>query len=112
MLTSSLPILIWIESLTKQSMDHCVTTLVEKYQLSEEDLEQACIKSFRSTPGLVLILFSPQNIDRLVKPGNRIVPHRVLFSSRAGSLGTGVSSNYPGKLVLHRYFCKSPPGHV
>ena len=39
----------WIESLTKQSMDHCVTTLVEKYQLSEEDLEQAFDRHYSIT---------------------------------------------------------------
>jgi HAD superfamily hydrolase (TIGR01509 family) len=39
----------WIESLTKKSMDHCVTTLIEKYQLSEEDLEQAFDKHYSST---------------------------------------------------------------
>ena len=33
---------------------------------SERDIEDACAGSFRSAPGIVLAMFSPQNIDRLV----------------------------------------------
>ena len=33
---------------------------------SEQDLEHACVETFRGTPGIVLAMLSPQNIDRLV----------------------------------------------
>ena len=33
---------------------------------SERDVEDDCVATFRSTPGMVLAMFSPQNIDRLV----------------------------------------------
>jgi len=33
---------------------------------SERDVERACIETMRSSPGIVLAMFSPQNIDRLV----------------------------------------------
>jgi ribonuclease J len=34
--------------------------------LSETELEQACVETFKATPGMVLASFSAQNIDRLV----------------------------------------------
>ena len=33
---------------------------------SEKDVEDACVETFKSTEGMVLAMFSPQNIDRLV----------------------------------------------
>lgn len=32
----------------------------------ESDVEDACVETFRSTAGMILALYSPQNIDRLV----------------------------------------------
>ncbi|MBI5499792.1 MAG: MBL fold metallo-hydrolase [Deltaproteobacteria bacterium] len=34
--------------------------------ITEAEVEDACVGTFRATPGMVLALFSPQNIDRLV----------------------------------------------
>lgn len=34
--------------------------------ISETDVEEACVETFKATPGIVLALYSPQNIDRLV----------------------------------------------
>lgn len=34
--------------------------------MSEADVENACVETFRTTEGMVLAAFSPQNIDRLV----------------------------------------------
>jgi len=39
----------WIESLAKKSMDHCAITLIDKYQLSEEALEQAFDRHYSNT---------------------------------------------------------------
>lgn len=33
---------------------------------SESDVEEACVELFRSTAGMVLVHYSPQNVDRLV----------------------------------------------
>jgi ribonuclease J len=33
---------------------------------SEQEVEDACVVAFRQTPGMVLAMYSPQNIDRLV----------------------------------------------
>ncbi|MFQ5700191.1 MAG: MBL fold metallo-hydrolase [Myxococcota bacterium] len=33
---------------------------------SEQDVERACVETFRGTQGIVLAMFSPQNVDRLV----------------------------------------------
>jgi ribonuclease J len=38
----------------------------EERGASESDVEDACAESFRGAPGIVLAMFSPQNIDRLV----------------------------------------------
>jgi ribonuclease J len=33
---------------------------------TEKDVEEACVRTFKGTNGIVLAMFSPQNIDRLV----------------------------------------------
>ncbi|MBI5500484.1 MAG: MBL fold metallo-hydrolase [Deltaproteobacteria bacterium] len=37
-----------------------------EHAVTETDVENACVETFKATPGMVLDLFSPQNIDRLV----------------------------------------------
>lgn len=33
---------------------------------TEQEVEEACVETFRRTPGIVLAMYSPQNVDRLV----------------------------------------------
>lgn len=39
-------------------------------KVTEEDVERECIRTFKQTEGIVLVAFSAQNIDRLVKVFN------------------------------------------
>lgn len=76
----------WIESLAKMSLGHCASTLIEKYQLSEETLEQAFDNHYSCTKPAEQPLFpGVRAVCQLICSlggKNIIVTHR----SRTGTL--------------------------